>query len=251
MEARQPLVYFILGTPGSGRRAIVADLVENGLAAADRAAFLIPGSESADGFAIPAVRWAWNEGAIEAGIPAGVTHVFMLADPAVSPVDQIEALVGWLPASGAKAGRIFTVVDCAFGHAHPDLFGWFEACVHFSDVVFLTNTSGVPGSWAVDFEKHFRKQFYPCLFERPVKGEVSNPALVLETMALRMSPAFEDGFALAVADYEIEGDDEDEVDESLVEEDELLEDRYFARNGGAGNRVIAVPDIAPFLPKAE
>jgi hypothetical protein len=27
------LVYFILGTPGSGRRAIVRDLSENGLAA--------------------------------------------------------------------------------------------------------------------------------------------------------------------------------------------------------------------------
>jgi hypothetical protein len=251
MEARAPLIYFILGTPGSGRRGLVADLALNGLAAGDKAVLLMPGIEKSAASLIPVSSWTWNEGVIEAEVPAEATHVFMLADPALSPVDQVEALVAWLPASGAKIGRIFAVVDCSFGRAHPDLFGWFEACVHFSDVVFFTNTAGVPGSWLVEFEKHFKKLFYPCLFERPVKGEVSNPALVLETMALRMSPAFEDEFALATADFEIEGDDDDEEDDALVEEEEPLEDRYFARNGGGGNRVIPVPDIAPFLKPAE
>jgi len=250
MEARSPLLYFVLGTPGSGRRQLVADLALNGLAPGDKAVLLMPESGTSSASLIPVSNWTWNEGAIEAAVPAGATHVFMLAEPAVNPVDQVEALVGWLPASGAKVGRIFTVVDCTFGHAHPDLFGWFEACVHFSDVVFFTNTAGVPGSWVVEFEKHFKKLFYPCLFERPVKGEVSNPALVLETMALRMSPAFEDEFALAVPEYEFEDDDEDGDDDPLVEEDEPMEDRYFARNRGGGNRVIPVPDIAPFLPQA-
>ena len=251
MEARSPLLYFVLGTPGSGRRGIVADLALNGLAAGDRAVLLIPESEKSSASLIPVSAWTWNDGAIEAAIPADATHVFMIADSALSPVDQIEALVAWLPMSGARIGRVFSVVDCVFGHAHPDLFGWFEACVHFSDVVFFTSTAGVPGSWLLDFEKHFKKQFYPCLFERPVKGEVSNPALVLETMALRMTPAFEDEFALATAEYEVEGGDEDEGDDAFVEEDEPLEDRYFARNGGGGNRVIPVPDIAPFLPQAK
>lgn len=253
MESRSPLLYFVLGTPGSGRRQIVADLALNGLATGDKAVLLIPELEKPTASLIPVSSWAWNEGAIEADIPAGATHAFMLADPALNPVDQVEALVAWLPASGARIGRVFTVVDCAFGHAHPDLFAWFEACVHFSDVVFFTNTAGVPGSWLVEFEKHFKKLFYPCLFERPVKGEVSNPALVLETMALRMTPAFEDEFALTTPEMAFEDEDEDEDgdDDPLVEEDEPLEDRYFARNGGAGNRVIVVPDIAPFLPQAK
>ncbi|HUG11963.1 MAG TPA: hypothetical protein VMM36_13165 [Opitutaceae bacterium] len=251
MKTPEPLIYFILGTPSSGRRGLVADLALNGLAAGDSAVLLMPGSDESTESLIPVSNWTWNNGAIEAAIPAGATHAFMLADPALNPVDQIEALVAWLPASGARIGRVFTVVDCAFGHAYPDLFGWFEACVHFSDVVFFTNTTGVPGSWLSDFEKHFKKLFYPCLFERPVKGEVPNPALVLETLALRMTPAFEDEFALAAVEYEIEGDDEDEEDDSLVEEDEPLEDRYFARNGGGGNRVIPVPDIAPFLKTVE
>jgi len=250
MEARAPLIYFILGTPGSGRREIVADLALNGLAAGDKAVLLMPESGTSSASLIPVSNWTWSEGAIEADVPAGATHVFMLADPAVSPVDQVEALVAWLPASGAKVGRIFTVVDCTFGHAHPDLFGWFEACVHFSDVVFFTNRSGVPGSWLADFEKHFRKQFYPCLFEKPVDGEVSNPALVLEAQALRVSPAFEDDFELPGVEIEFEVEDEDEGDEDIVEEEPPQEDRYFARNRGGGNRVIMVPDIAPFLPSS-
>jgi hypothetical protein len=251
MEARSPLLYFVLGTPGSGRREIVADLSLNGLVAGDSAVLLLPSSETSTASQIPVSNWTWDNSAIEAAIPAGATHVFMIADPVLSPVDQVEALVAWLPGSGAKIGRVFTVVDCAFGHAHPELFAWFEACVHFSDVVFFTNTAGVPGSWLVDFEKHFKKLFYPCLFERPVKGEVPNPALVLETRALRMTPAFEDEFALAAVEYEIEGDDDEEEDESFVEEEEPLEDPYFARNGGGGNRVIPVPDIAPFLKAVE
>ena len=170
----------------------------------------------------------------------------MFADPRLSPVDQVEALVGWLPAAGARLARIFTVVDCAFGSTHPDLFAWFEACVHFSDVVFFTNRSGIPGSWISDFEKHFKKQYYPCLFEKPDGGEVPNPALVLEEQALRMSPAFEDDFELPAYEVEIETEEEDGED-AFVEEEEPQEDRYFARNRGGGNRVISVPDIAPFL----
>jgi hypothetical protein len=247
MEARAPLVYYILGTPGSGRRGIVADLVANGLAATDSAALLLPEGASVAGATIPVAKWSWNERAIEAAVPAGASHVFMFADPGIDPVDQLEALVAWLPAVGAKIGRVFTVVDCTFGQAHPDLFGWFEACVHFSDVVFFTNRSGVPGSWISDFEKHFRKLFYPCLFEKPVDGEVSNPALVLEAQALRMSPAFEDDFELAGAEIEFEVEDEDEGDDDLVEEEPPPEDLYFARNRGGGNRVIKVPDIAPFI----
>jgi hypothetical protein len=251
MELRPPLIYYIFGTPGSGRRAIAADLMANGLASGASAAVLIPEDAPADGRTSPVARWEWNEGAIDAEGPAGASHVFMFADPGMNPVDQMEALVAWLPTVGAKIGRVFTVVDCAFGHAHPDLFGWFEACVHFSDVVFFTKRSGVPGSWISDFEKHFRKQFYPCLFEKPVDGEVSNPALVLEAQALRMSPAFEDDFELAGEEIEFEVEDEDEGDDDVVEEEPPQEDIYFARNRGGGNRVITVPDIAPFLKTAD
>ena len=247
METRAAQLYFILGTPGSGRREIVADLVANGLGTDDRAVLVTPPGDGGEIEGVAHSTWNWTGGAIEFVLPEGVSHVFLFADPFRSPVDQTEALVAWLPESGAKLARVFTVVDCALGHANPPMFPWFEACVHFSDVVFFTNRSGIPGSWIAEFEKHFKKRYYPCLFEKPDKGEVSNPALVLENMALRMSPAFEDEFSLATVDYEIEGDDEDEDDDNFVEEEERMEDPYFARNRGGGNRVIEVPDIRPFL----
>ena len=40
--------YFILGTPGSGRRGIVLDLIENGLAAAEPVLVLLAENEPAD-----------------------------------------------------------------------------------------------------------------------------------------------------------------------------------------------------------
>lgn len=41
-------VYFLIGSPGSGRRAVVRDLVENGLAAEAPALLLLAASELAD-----------------------------------------------------------------------------------------------------------------------------------------------------------------------------------------------------------
>ena len=41
MASGSPSVYFILGTPGSGRRGIVRDLIENGLGTEDRALVLV------------------------------------------------------------------------------------------------------------------------------------------------------------------------------------------------------------------
>ena len=40
-------VYFIIGTPGSGRRGIVRDLIENGLGEQDKAVVLVANSEAA------------------------------------------------------------------------------------------------------------------------------------------------------------------------------------------------------------
>ena len=46
----------------------------------------------------------------------------------------------------AELARVLCVVNCQLAADHPPLLAWFEACVHFSDVVFFTNSAGVPGS---------------------------------------------------------------------------------------------------------
>ncbi|MCX6953639.1 MAG: hypothetical protein NTV51_15925 [Verrucomicrobia bacterium] len=40
----KPLVYLILGAAGSGRRAVLADLLEDGLVAGDRPAVMLAAS---------------------------------------------------------------------------------------------------------------------------------------------------------------------------------------------------------------
>lgn len=246
-----PLVYFILGTPGSTRQVLVADLVENGLSEKEKAMILHAEGDAVEVTGVSGTTWQWEEGAIVAALDAGATHVFFFADPRRNPVDQMEALVTWLPGANAKIGRVFTVVDCRLGQANPLMMPWYEACVHFSDVVFMENRTDVPGGWISEFEKHFKKQHFPCLFELPRNGEVGNPALVLETLALRMAPIFEDDFSLTPgSEYSTDFDDDEEDDDVDAEQDQPLEDPYFARNRGGGNRVIDVPDITPFLPKA-
>ena len=91
MASGSPSVYFILGTPGSGRRSLVRDLIENGLGTEDRALVLVAESEPADPAdaklaALPNVEvrsWQWREPALPPmELPAGAT-IFLLADAQV------------------------------------------------------------------------------------------------------------------------------------------------------------------------
>lgn len=80
MASSSPSVYFILGTPGSGRRAIVRDLIENGIEG--KSLVLVAESEAADPAdarlaALPntTVRsWAWKDSALPpVDLPADAT----------------------------------------------------------------------------------------------------------------------------------------------------------------------------------
>src|SRR5882762_5255069 len=109
MASGSPSVYFVIGTPDSGRRAIVRDLVENGLASEEKALVLLSAGEAADPAdaklaALPNAevrRWTWTEPALPpVDLPEGAT-VFFVADSLVSPMDQLEALKPWLEAHEA------------------------------------------------------------------------------------------------------------------------------------------------------
>jgi hypothetical protein len=244
-------VYFILGTPGSGRRALVRDLIENGLAEQDKALVLLAQSEGADPAdaglaALPSVeirRWQWVEQALPAiDMPEGVT-VFFLADSHVSPVDQLEALKAWLEGHGATLARIFCVVDCQLAEKQPVLRQWFDACIHFADVVFLTHREGLANKWLSDFIRHFKDQRYPCHFVQvKTKGALATPLVWLDPTARRVSQYFDENEV-----YEIEGLETDDEDD---EEDTGLPplEPYFVRLS-SGRREKEVPDLRDYLPK--
>ncbi|MGC4074272.1 MAG: hypothetical protein QM760_17520, partial [Nibricoccus sp.] len=112
--------YFLLGTPGSGRRGLVLDLIENGLAPDDPVLVLLAESEPADPADeklaarsnVEVRRWPWNGTALpDQNLPA-TGAVFFLADSRGDPMTQLELLKPWLARHEIELARIFTVVDC-------------------------------------------------------------------------------------------------------------------------------------------
>jgi hypothetical protein len=247
-----PTVYFILGTPGSGRRAIVRDLAENGLAD-EKVVVLLSESERPDPAddllaKLPHVevqRWKWEGPDLPRFKLPAMAAVFLVADPLASPIDQIEALKPWLIAQGRELARIFCCVDCQLAEKQPVLMQWFEACIRFADIVFLTNRAGVANKWLSDFIQHFKSQFFPCLFIQVKKGDLPNPALVLDPTPRRLTQYFEEG-----ADFSglvIETDDDEEEDDE--EADGLPEPEPYFERLLNGHRAKEVPDVRDYLPE--
>ena len=246
------LVYFILGTPGSGRRALVRDLIENGLAAEDRALVLVAESESADPAEAKLAaqantevrRWQWTEPALPpVGLPEGAT-VFFLADSHASPIDQLEALQPWVEEHGVELARIFCVVDCQLAEKQPVLRQWFDACIHFSDVVFLTRREGLANKWLSDFIKHYTDQRFPCHFVQvKTKGGLATPLVWLDPTARRVSQYFDENEAYEIEGLETDDEEDDEEDTGL-----LPPEAYFVRLA-SGRRDKEVPDLNDYLPQ--
>jgi len=250
----KPLVYLILGAAGSGRREVLTDLIADGLRETDRAAVLFSEEEvstEADAKLPAATRWVWNtaeDNPIVAELPSDATHVFFITDGRQNPVDQVEHFKTWLEAQEGELARVFCIVDCQLAEKNPPLLAWYEACIHFADVVLLNKREGVENKWVSDFLTHFKKLFYPCVFEFVKEGRVHNPALILEPQARRMTHVFDEDQNWIFTNAEGEEIDEQEETEDDEEEIEAKpeEDPYFARDA-AGRRVKRLPDIAKFL----
>lgn len=248
--AEKPLVYLILGAAGSGRRQVLTDLLGDGLVATDRPAVMLAASELADeaDATLPALtRWSWTDGMITGILPREATHIFFVSEGRENPVEQIEVFVAWLEAQGGQIARVITIVNCELAEKHSALLAWYEACVHFSDIVLLNRREGVANKWMSDFQTHFKKQFVPCLFEFVKQGQVKNPALTLDPQPRRMSHVFDDeqDWIFKTPEGEvIEEDEETEGDEEVEATRE--EEPYFARDA-AHRRVKRLPDIRQYL----
>jgi hypothetical protein len=249
-------VYFILGTPGSGRRNLVRDLIEHGLNPDEKALVLLAEGEAADP-ADPANavlaklqnaevrRWQWSEPILPpVEVPAGAT-VFFIADAHTNQIDQLEALKPWLESQGAELARIFSVVDCQLAEKNPVLRQWFDACIHFADVVFLTRREGLANKWLSDFIKHFKDLRYPCHFVQvKAKGNLATPLVWLDPTARRVTQYFDEGeTAIEIAGLETDDEADDGEDTGL-----LPPEPYFIRQT-SGRRDKELPDVREFYPK--
>ncbi|MDR1817754.1 MAG: hypothetical protein LBR07_06245 [Puniceicoccales bacterium] len=253
--------YIILGAAGSGRREVLADLLENGTPAGDARAtagcvrlYLADdafttgdgtGGGGTGGVAFPKTveirRWSVAGGNVSLDAPESAPEtVFLVTDGRANPVDQMEILAALLPRLGWEVARIITVVNCALLAANPALADWFKACVHFSDAALLARRESVPNAWVAKFVAGFKDECNPCLFEFVKGGRVANAPRVLVPEARRLSMIFDD----------TDGLDEMEFDENNLP-DEPFDikpgtDPWFERAPN-GARRLPLPDIREFL----
>jgi hypothetical protein len=252
-DSAKPLIYLILGTVNSGRREVLVDLIDVGLTKDDRATVLLSESEPShelDAKLQLGPRWSWpgGEEPLAAVVPDDATHVFFVTDGRRSAVDQTEAFKNWLTAHGNEVARVICVIDCQLAEKNPPLLAWYEACVHFADVVLLNKREGVENKWLSGFLGHFKKLYYPALFEQVKSGQTANPAAILEPQARRMSHVFDQEQDWIFTNAE--GEEIDEEEETADDDEEIeatpAEDPYFARKLG-GRRVKEIPDISKFV----
>ena len=244
--------YIVTGPATSNRRALVLDLIEGGLEADAPVAVYSSPNEPRDEAdtrleARPNLtRLSWQftgEGLDWDPLPDGQRAVFLIIDGTANPVDQLELLARWLPRQPLALARILAVLHCQLLAEHPELEDWFDALIHFADVVVLNRREEVSQKFIRDYQARFEKACYPALFEMPKKGRIRNPAAVLEPQARRISLAFDQLDPIEDLDL-----DED----SLPEEPFNLEgkpDPWFARREN-GARVKPLPNIKDFLKEA-
>lgn len=243
--SKRPLVYLIYGIPDSERRSILFDLIEGGLPATEQVLYFRPKGENTSSFDeqiealenVSIVEWELARGKVKHGrISAAPEKIFFLAPGASDPADVAEAIKEWGGHNDCELGRIITVVHCSFLKEQEKSKAWFDACIHFSDIVLLARRESVDSKWIKNFESRFRKECYPCLIELASKGKAKNPVAVLEPQARRMSLYFDELIPI-----------EDDAFEDEEQPDDIKPDRFIERNE-SGQRIQTIVDIAKLLP---
>jgi hypothetical protein len=135
-------------------------------------------------------------------------------------------------------------VDCQLAEKQPVLRQWFDACIHFADVVFLTRREGLANKWLSDFISHFKDQHFPCHFVQvKTKGDLTTPLVWLDPTARRVSQYFDEGESYVIEGLETDDEEDDEEDTGL-----LPPEPYFVRLT-SGRRDKELPDLRDYLPK--
>jgi len=255
-------LYILFGAAGSGRREALRDLIENGLPepVGTTAIYLSederpsPQDEEIHALSHSAILNYRLEEVFEINaenFPLDTSVVFFLTDGRANPVDQIEAIKFWMQEREMTLARIISVIHCQLGLAHQALFAWFEACVHFSDVVLLNKQTDGTENWMKNFRQHFQKHCYPCEFQLVKKGKIENPASALYPQPRRLSLIFDDledacappnPFEDSPGDWQFEEEKEDRE----YFDSEIRPDPYLERLPN-GLRAKPIPDIANYL----
>ncbi|MEM8867723.1 MAG: GTP-binding protein [Verrucomicrobiota bacterium] len=241
--SQAPLVYILYGIPNSGRREVLFDLIDGGVPVTKQVLYFRPSNEDVCPYDeqlealenVAIIDWELKDGKVTHGsISAAPEHIFFLAPGTSDPSDIAEAVKSWTDHNQCEIGRIVTVVHCNFLQAQPQAKLWFDACIHFSDIVLLNRREDINNKWVKEFEEGYRKQCIPSRFLLVKKGRVANPPEVLDPEARRTSLYFDELIPI----------EEDEFEDDLPEDQKP--DAYIERLE-SGQRARPVPDIRKFF----
>ena len=223
--AESPKVYLILGPNGSGRRALLADFIDS-LESESSVLYFKHRDEIINDYDSPlesltevnTVLWSVVGSKIKhESIIVSPSSIFFIAPASIDLADVMEGLKGWLSKNDCQLTRIITVIDCKSLSENNSQNSWYDAAVHFSDMVLLNRREGVSEKWIKDMVTEKKKQFHPTRFELVKKNRVNNPIDVLDTQAYRTSLYFDDLIPI----------EEDEFEDLLPEDRKI--DPYIER----------------------
>jgi hypothetical protein len=248
VDADAPLVYCLLGIPDSGRRELLYDLIEGGIEASESVLYFRPKGEAPcnhdaqiEALAnVTSVEWTLEGTKLRHGkISAAPTRIIVLAPGTCDPADCMEALKVWTDHNACRLARIITLVHADFLSKESRALPWFDACIHFSDVVLLGRREEAGNRWVRDFTEGYAKACNPARFLLLKKGRVGNPAEVLDPHARRLSLYFDELIPIEDDEFEDEHQPEDTRPDPYIERLE------------SGRRAKPIPDLSPLLPRSD
>jgi len=189
----QSLLYLVLGAPDSGRRAIVQDLIDGGLAE-EESSLTLTNEESHQGSGLTKWRWENNTFRIlEETNELQATHQFLIFAPYLDLADQIEASLDLLDADDELTlARTLFVVHCGLlEETSPQLQEWHDTCAHFADIALLNRQEGVNRKLIEEFKDRYESMRLPFLVENVRKDRIANPAIILDLTPRRISQVFD------------------------------------------------------------
>jgi hypothetical protein len=124
--------------------------------------------------------------------PDSETTTFIVLDPRLPQVPQLELLAEALREAGIEPVKVVTCVDSGIAEASPQYRTWLEASIYYSDIVLLGNRAKASKSFLREFQKGYEKQCYPCQFlllKGP--GSPDHPLEILAPYTRRIAQLFD------------------------------------------------------------
>jgi hypothetical protein len=117
---------------------------------------------------------------------------FIVVDPKTDLIGQLEHLADNFGKCQIEPLKVVTCVDCERTEQSAKLRAWYEACIYYSDVVLLGNRQNAGKSFVREYQKHFERLCYPCLFLLlKGTGNPTQPGEILTSGPRRISQMFD------------------------------------------------------------